>query len=192
MPKPKRKIPRIIFRAANPISLTGEDWQTVEAAYGRIVSSKARAQIILKTNRFLQFAQAENTGAMNHAIERAIRLRKCAQSLIAAINDRAGGDVTREYVDDELALSHARLKGDERPAARKYVSEIFAKLSCFVDACDQAVKEINFSSQHEFWPAGGAWQVWIRQLIAIPTAATTRTTVVTPWHPIHSRTHRAG
>ena len=105
---------------------------------------------------------------MVDALQRARRLRECAQSLIAAINDRPSGDVTREYVDDELALSHARLKGDEHPAARKYVSEISAELSYFVNACDLASQEINFSSQRRFWPDGGAWQVWIRQHQRVP------------------------
>jgi hypothetical protein len=175
MPARKGKIPRITFGAVQPVNLSAEEWQKIESAYGHSLSNEVRAQITVATNQFLQLALAESTtGSMSDALRRATRMRKCAQSLIAAIEHRSTGDVVRNYVDDELALSYARLNGEKLSkllgirsaplAARKYVSEIDADLKRFVDACDLALREFNFASQYDYWPGGGAWEVWIRQL----------------------------
>ncbi len=90
------------MRAIEPISLTEKNWRAVESAYGHSLSPEVRRKITMVTNSFLRFAAAENTGLMSDAIERAARLRKNCQVLIFTINERALGDVTREYVDDEL------------------------------------------------------------------------------------------
>jgi len=169
MPKPKGRIPRANLRAARPITLNDEDWQTIETNYGRSIPTEARAQIIVVTNKFLRWAQAENTGLMQDAVKRADRLRKRARSLMAAINERPIGDVTREYVDDEIALSYSRLEIDDRRfdkrlPTRNYVSWACLELSRFVGACEGALKEFADASQYNYWTAGAYWEAWVRDL----------------------------
>jgi hypothetical protein len=176
--KPRPKIPRIRFGAVQPISLTTENWNAVEAAYGRSLSEEVRSQILQVTNQFLQFADAEkNIGDMDDAIQRAQRLRESAQRLVNAISERPMGDITRDYVDDELALSYVRLNRELvckvlgvrsiSLAARKYVSETCAELQRFVDACDLTLEELNWATEYDYWPGGAAWDEWIRQLTGI-------------------------
>ena len=69
------QIPRIRFGPVQPISLTTENWNAAEAAYGRSLSEEVRSQILQVTNQFLQFADAEkNIGDMDEAIQRAAAL----------------------------------------------------------------------------------------------------------------------
>jgi hypothetical protein len=169
VPKPKRKIPRIRFGALKPINLTAENWLAVEKAYGRSVPQEAREQIEMVTARFLQLAVAEDTGSMNDAIQRAARLRKCAQSLIDAIRSRPIDDITREYIDDELAEIYTELKCESEKCfpTRNYVSKFSLEVGRFVNACDTL---LDHASQYDYWPNGAAWEVWIRELIGILNA----------------------
>jgi hypothetical protein len=174
MPKPKGKIPRITFGAVQLINLSDENWRTIEEAYGNPIPQEARLQIEVVTVQFLQFAVAEDTGSMEDADRRVTRLRNGARSLIKAIDVRPVSDVTRNYVDDELALSYARLNSAKfckvlriravPLAARKYVGEISADLCRFVQACDMTLKVFEDASQYDYWPSGRAWDEWIRQL----------------------------
>jgi hypothetical protein len=107
--KSKGKIPRINLLAVPPPELSSEDWGSLEAIYGYSIPFDTRQHILEATREFLKWAFAENTGSMKDAIQRTDRLRKQAQALVATIENRPIGDVTREYVDDELALSHDRL-----------------------------------------------------------------------------------
>jgi hypothetical protein len=177
MPKSKGKIPRITFDAIQPINLSDENWRTIEEAYGHSISRDARAQIEVVTSRFLQMSLAENTGSMEDATKRANQLRQRAGALLAAIAARPVGDVIRDYTDDELALSYARLYSRKlgkilhiraAPLARcKYVSELYAHLERFVNACDLTLNEFAYISEHDYWLSGGAWETWIRELTGI-------------------------
>jgi hypothetical protein len=177
MPKTKGKIPRITFSAVQPIHFSDGNWRTIEDAYGDPIPQEARLQIEVVTVQFLQFALAENTGSMDDAFRRVTRLRDRSQSLIDAIDARPVDDVTRNYVDDELALSDARLNSVKfckilgiraMPlAARKDVREISADLGRFVRACDRTLKVFEYASQYDYWPSGRAWDEWIRQLTTI-------------------------
>jgi hypothetical protein len=168
------KIPRISLRAIEPIRLTEENWCTVERAYGQALSPEVRRKIAILTTSFLQFAAAENTGLMNDAIERATRLRAESQLLMSIINERDVGDETREHVDDELALSYARLNHDKQCeflgansvplAARKYVRELNGELERFVKACDLTLRELDYAALNNYWPDGGAWNGWVQHI----------------------------
>ncbi len=178
IPKQKPKIPRITFRAVQPLNLSDENWQAIEASYGHSISQEIRTQIKAVTTQFLQFATAEDTGLMNDAVKRIRRLRARAQSFNAAIlersiEDAAREDITakkmskeriREYVDDELALTYALLNYDQPLPGRNYVSRISLELGRFVNACNEV---LDFAPQYDYWPDGGAWEVWIRQLTGI-------------------------
>jgi len=175
MPKSKGKIPRITFRAVQPINLSDENWRTIEGAYGQSISRQIRTQISVATTRFLQLAVAEDTGLMNDAVKRVRRLRGRAVSLIDAIGAASlidatkecpGEDAIREYVDEELALIYALLNYDQPLPTGKhnYVGRISVELGRFVKVCDEM---LNFSPQYDYWPDGGAWEVWIRELTGI-------------------------
>jgi hypothetical protein len=114
---------------------------------------------------------------MDDAIARVKRMRKAAQSLMNAIYDPPGGDVTQQYVDEELYMGHARLIGAELCkllrvralpfAGPYYVPELYGDLARFVGACDLALGRLNSAAQYNYWPEGGAWEHWIRQLTDI-------------------------
>ena len=138
-------------------SATGREIYTVGAD---------RASIIEATKSFLESAEAEsNAGSMEDALERVERLRKRAQSFSAVIEERAVGDLTRDYVDETLAMSYAQLNTDH--TEREYVVELSADLSRFFDACDLTLQRLKQDDQHNYWPEGGAWEHWIRQLTDI-------------------------
>jgi hypothetical protein len=177
MPKTKGKIPLITFRAVQPIVLSDKDWKTLEKPYGYPISRQVRTQIKIVTARFLQFALAEDTGSMKDAVQRVTLLQNCARSLIKAIDARAISDVTRLYVNDALELNYARLKSNKLAkvlrirtvplAAHKSIWEIYADLEDFVNVCNLTLKEFDYVSQNDYWPRGGAWEVWIQQLTEI-------------------------
>ena len=150
----------------SPTDYSGDEvWQTVEAVYRQKVPEEVRAKITAVTNQFLRLASAENTGSMDDAIRRAQGLRKCTQLLIDAIEARAVGDVTREYVDDELALSYARLNSDQlckiigiraAPlAARKYIDEVYVDLLRFLSACKITLKSSIARPKTTIGPTAG-------------------------------------
>jgi hypothetical protein len=177
MPRPKGKIPRIFVRPIAPLHLSDKNWLAIEAAYDNSLPPGIRRQIEIATTHFLENAEAENTGSMDHAIARVKRMRKSAHSLLDAIEDPRGGNVTEEYVDEELYKSHARLIGAELCkllrvptlpfAGPNYVSELYRDLAYFVGACDLTLESLDSASRYNYWPEGGAWEDWIRRLTDI-------------------------
>ena len=177
MPRSKGRIPRISVRQIAPLELSDENWLAIEAAYGNSLSPEVRGQIESATTHFLQDAEAENTGSIDDAIARVKRMRKAAQSLLDAMADSRGGNVTAEYVNEELCVSHARLIGGELCkllrvpalpfAGLNYVFELYKDLARFVGACDLVLGSLASASRHNYWPKGGAWEHWIRQLTDI-------------------------
>jgi hypothetical protein len=180
MPTPRGKIPRINYVTVGRLNITDEAWGGIEDAYGRLISPQIRALIDAATNDFVNGASAENTGRMGDALNRARSLHKLAQHLIAAIDERPSGEVTREYVDDLIALHHAvqnatkfrKLLGIRVAplAERKYVVELLQDLHQFKSACELTLQELDQASQYNYWPDGAAWEKWIRNLIDIVEA----------------------
>ena len=181
MPISRGKIPRINYSKAHQIQLSDQDWTGIEDAYGCSISQKVRELIVAATNEFLRLATAESTGLMQDALTRANRLRERTQALITAIDERPLGDVTREYVDDEIALSNARQNASKfrkllglriAPLAeRKYVIEFFHDLNRFASACELTLQELDHASQHNYWLDGAAWEIWIRSLTRLLEAS---------------------
>jgi hypothetical protein len=177
MPTSKGKIPRISVRAIAPFQLSDENWLAIEAASGNSLSPEVRGQIETATTQFLEEAEAENTGSMDDAIARVERMRKAAQSLLDAMADSRGGNVTLEYVNEELDMSYTRLIGAELcrllrvpalpSAGLNYVFELYKDLAHFVGACGLALGSLDSASRYNYWPEGGAWEHWIRQLTDI-------------------------
>jgi hypothetical protein len=166
VPRAKGKIPRIAVRPIQPISFTDHDWQKLEAALGHSIPEEARASITLATNEFLQFAEAEsNTGSMEDALNRLSQLRSSAQSFRAVIEKRVLDDPIRGYVDEALEISYERLNPDD--PAGEYVAKLSADLTRFLSACDLTVQRLEHDARHNYWPEGGAWEHWIRQLTTI-------------------------
>jgi hypothetical protein len=161
MPTPRGKIPRINYVAVDQIKFSDKDWKGIEDAYGRPISPGARALIVTATNALVRWAAAENTSLMEDALERVKRLHKQTKALVTAIGDRPPGDVIREYVDDEIALSHARQNDSKfhkllgirmAPlAGRKYVVEFLHDLNQFASACELAQRELCYASKYNYW-----------------------------------------
>jgi hypothetical protein len=118
---------------------------------------------------------------MQDALKRAKVLHKRTHDLIVAIDERSLSDVTREYVDDEIALSHALENATKfrkvlglrvAPLAeRKYVIEFLQDLNRFKSACELTLQELDRASQYNYWPDGAAWERWVRNLTRIAEAS---------------------
>jgi hypothetical protein len=173
--KSKGKIPRIRFAAVPPINLTGENWNTIEKSYGHTISQKVREQILRATRIFLQLVKAEKTGSIDDAIQRARRLRQGAQQVVDTIGSRPLDDIIREYVDEEIAFHYSRLKTADDdpkrfPQRLPYVQCVALEMSRFIYACDDALASLKETSRHTYWPHGGAWEGWIRELTDVMEA----------------------
>jgi hypothetical protein len=165
MPKRKGKISRVTFRTAKPLDLSEENWRGIEEAYGRSISQNVRDQTVAATIQFLRLAAAENTPLMEDALKRVTSLRDRAQSLNEAINQLAIGDPIREYVNDQLAGTYALLNYDRAAfPTRNYIAHFSLEIGRFVNTCNET---LNFLPQYDYWPTGGAWEIWIRQLTKI-------------------------
>jgi hypothetical protein len=165
MPKTKGKISRITFRSAEPVNLSEENWETIEKAYGQTISQSARAEIVSTTIQFLQLAAAEDTPLMKDALKRITCLRDRAQSFNDVMNERPIGDEIRTYVNDRLAETYGLLNYDQAAfPTRNYVARLSLELARFVNVCNE---ELRFLPQYDYWPDGGAWEIWVRELTII-------------------------
>jgi hypothetical protein len=154
------------MRPVELIELSEQDWEKLEVTLTQSIPPEARARITVMTNSFLESAVAEcNAGSMNDAIERASRLRERAKAFISVIEERAEDDPTRGYVDETLAMSYARLSSEDPSPAFFY--GVSAWLTLFVNACDLTLQSVKRDAQRNYWPEGGAWEHWIRQLTDI-------------------------
>jgi hypothetical protein len=166
--KPKKKIPRV-FVAKLTFVLADEGWLELEKAFGRVLDTKTRQEILDATSGFLRLAVAESeTGLMDDAIKHTKRHRRRALALVESLY------VTPERLQDYALLDyvHATIAG-----IRGNLKPLFAELEWFIKACNVALEQMTSTSSHHFWPDGFAWQGWIKQLTEIaashhlPTAA---------------------
>jgi hypothetical protein len=174
MPKPKGKIPRINYIKVDQIEFKEQDWRGIENAYGHALSPEVRTRIGVATNDFVRGASAENNGRMADALARSRALHRRAKDLKTAIEKRPTGDQIREYVDDEIALSHAIQNATKYReslgmrmaplAERKYVTEFLHELDRFIKACERTIQEFDYMSRYNYWPDGAAWEKWVRNL----------------------------
>lgn len=70
----------------------------------------------------------------------------------------------REFVDETIADSYALLKYENSLPRRNYVGQVLVEIGRFANSCGET---IHFLEQYEFWPKGGAWEIWIRELTKI-------------------------
>ena len=174
MPKLSGKIPLITMSAgasralrevARAFHLVEEDWRLIEKKYGRQISDEARVDIIAATYDFLRLAYAEDIAPSKaDALERLKNLESQTESLQKAINELPVDNPVRQYVDEEIAFAYTISQYENATPILEYVSIFERDLERFSKACDET---ITFLSEHNFWPTGGAWDVWIRQLTTI-------------------------
>ena len=168
------KIPRITMSAgascairelARVFHLVEEDWRLIEEKYGRQIPDEARSDIIAATYEFLRLAYAEGIAPSKaDALERLEKLESQTESLQKAINELPVDNPIREYVDEEIAFAYSISKYEDSTPILEYLSTFERELERFSKSCRDI---ITFLSSHDFWPAGGAWGIWIRQLIRI-------------------------
>jgi hypothetical protein len=175
MPRISGKIPRITIRGEMGLCVTEEGWRLIEERYGHQISDEARSAVNAVTNKFLQLASAEEDApSKEDALNRLRSLKDRTDSLHEAINELPVDNPVRQYVDEEIAFAYTISQYENAIAILEYISLFERGLERFSKACDET---ITFLSEHNFWPTGGAWDVWIRQLTKIldaydlPTAA---------------------
>jgi hypothetical protein len=165
MPTLSGKVPRIILRAETGLSVMNEGWRLIEKRYGHQIPDEARNAVNAATNKFLQLAAAEDDAPSKaDALERLKDLKERTDSLQDAINNLAVDHPIREYVDEEIAFAYSIAKYDDSTPILEYLSTFERELGRFSKACQDTS---TFLSNHSFWPAGGAWEIWIRQIVNI-------------------------
>ena len=133
--------------------------------YGRQIPDEARSDIIAATYEFLRLAYAEDDAPSKaDALQRLKNLKGPTESLQKAINKLPVDNPIREYVDEEIAFAYSISNYEDSTPILEYISTFERELERFSKACQDI---IIFLSTHDFWPAGGAWDIWIRQLTRI-------------------------
>ena len=174
MPRLSGKIPRITMSAGasralrevvRAFQLVEEDWRLIEEKYGRQIPDEARSDIMAATYEFLRLAYAEDDAPSKaDALQRLKNLESQTESLQKAINELPVDNPIRGYVDEEIAFAYSISKYEDATPILEYLSTFERELERFSKACQDI---ITFLSTHDFWPAGGAWDIWIRQLTRI-------------------------
>jgi hypothetical protein len=162
MPRISGKIPRITLRGETGLCLTDEGWREIERRYGNKIPNEARSAVNAVTSEFLQLAEAEDDApSKEDALKRLKNLNDRSNSLQKAINKLAVDDPVRGCVDEGIAFAYSIAKYENATPILEYLDTFERELSRFSKACKDTTA---FLSDHSFWPAGGAWDVWIRQL----------------------------
>jgi hypothetical protein len=91
-------------------------------------------------------------------------LKNQTASLQKAVNEFPIDNPIREYVDEEIAFRYAISKYENSTPILEYVSTFERELERFSKACQDT---ISFLLDYDFWPAGGAWDIWITQLTQV-------------------------
>jgi hypothetical protein len=165
MPRISGKIPRIILRGETGLCVTEEGWRLIEERYGHQIPDEARSAVNAVTNKFLQLASAEEDAPLKEDASNRLRsLKDRTDSLHEAINELPVDNPVRQYVDEEIAFAYTISQYENATPILEYISIFERDLERFSKACDET---ITFLSEHNFWPTGGAWDVWIRQLTTI-------------------------
>jgi hypothetical protein len=165
MPRLSGKIPRITLRAETGLCVTEEGWRLLEKTYGCKIPDEARSAINAATNKFLQLASAEEDAPLKaDALKRLENLKGRTTSLEEAINELPVDNPIREYVDEEIAFAYSISRYEHSIPILEYLSTFERELGRFSKACQDIITNL---SSHDFWPTGGAWDVWIRQLTTI-------------------------
>jgi hypothetical protein len=165
MPTLSGKIPRITIRGGTGLCVTEEGWRFIEGRYGHQIPGEARSSLNAAINEFLQLASAEDDAPSKaDALTRLESLKGQAASLAKAINKFPVDHPIRRYVDEEIAFAYSIAKYEDSTPILEYLSTFERELARFSKACQDT---ITFLSNHDFWPTGGAWDVWIRQLTTI-------------------------
>ena len=165
MPTLSGKIPRITIRGGTGLCVTEEGWRFIEERYGHQIPDEARISLNAAINEFLQLASAEDDAPSKaDALRRLESLKGQTASLAKAINKFPVDHPIRRYVDEEIAFAYSISKYEDSTPILEYFSTFERELARFSKACQDT---ITFLSNHDFWPTGGAWDVWIRQLTTI-------------------------
>jgi hypothetical protein len=165
MPRIIGKITRLTIRGEMGLCVTEEGWRQIEKRYGRQIPDEARRAVNDVTNKFLQLASAEEEAPLKQdALNRLRNLKERTDYLHQTINELPVDNPIRQYVDEEIAFAYTISQYENATAILEYVSFFKRDLERFSKACDDT---IHFLSQHNFWPAGGAWDIWIRQLTTV-------------------------
>ena len=165
MPRISEKLPRITIRGETGLCVTEKGWRLIEGRYGHQIPDEARSAVNAVINKFLQLASAEVDAPLKEdAFNRLRNLKDRTDSLREAFNELPVDNPVRQYVDEEIAFAYSISQYENATPILEYVSVFERDLERFSKACDET---ITFLSGHIFWPTGGAWDVWIRQLTTI-------------------------
>ena len=115
------------------VKISDEDWTALESAYGHLLSSDVREELIVATTKFLLFEEAErNAEQVSAAQDRVAAINLAARKLFEILNTTANTDAT-VYADNTIDLH----LGDGLDLDR-----FSAQLRSFSSACGQASREL--------------------------------------------------
>jgi hypothetical protein len=170
MPQVTPTIPIASVRGGDPeLSISNEDWKSIEFAYGHDVPTTAREQIYDATLRFLFFVEGEQAARpVSEARKRIERLKKAASVFQKAVFDYNPQDIGR---DSRVYADHlvGRYFDDERIEGPKRLRSLGLVMSSLMVACRRALADLKDPTNYRP-PKGWTWRNWVCRVAEIAEA----------------------
>jgi hypothetical protein len=151
-------------------------WKPIEAAYGRELTVAAREDIGRATAQYVDFATAEKAAAPSLPARRRLdRLHGLTQKLLDEVDKRNSfAREAPEFYADELLHYHLRHSASDNKSLHPsrwhlLLAPVAADLARLIAACNDAVGEIERTSNPGYWREGSSWNGWIVRLGEIAT-----------------------
>jgi hypothetical protein len=178
-----KRAPRLPVASAERIkvTITDNDWQRIEKAYGQKLSPEVRRDIREKTQEFVDRAEFEkNAEPVSDARDRINTIMGAASSLRSALD---GGDHDADIYARTLIKKHLRREGDakkhlrtEGDAIKKRrrkkddpLRGISSDIRVLIFASQDALRELDDAKDQGF-SKGEAWKRWSNELTDIAKA----------------------
>ena len=144
-------------------SISNNDWQRIESAYGPAVPTDARKQIQRVMLQFLQFVEAEQRARpVSEARKRVERVKKAATEFKTAMFEQDIGRDARTYANSLIRLyfNDARVKSGDGPR------QLGTLMTSLIVACNRALRDLNHPNNLGL-KKGEAWEGFVCVLSAI-------------------------
>jgi len=164
-------IPIATLTGGDPkLSISNEDWQRIECAYGHAVPTTAREQIQGATLTFLFFVEGEQAARpVSEARDRVERLNKAALVFQKAVFDSNPQDISR---DSRVYADHlvGRYFDDERIGGpEQRLRSLGLVMTSLIVACRRALADLKNPTNYRP-PKGGTWRNWVCSVTKIAEA----------------------
>ncbi len=165
MPRFTLKIPISTLSSGEPkLSISNDDWQRIESAYGHAVPTNARERIHEALLEFLRFVESEQVAhPVSEARKRVERVKKAATEFKTAIFEQDVGLDARTYANHliKLHFRDARIRN-----SRDGLRTVAKLMTSVIVACNRALQDLKHPGN---WgpKRGDTWEKLVRDLTAV-------------------------